>query len=261
VLSAVSLSLAVTVAQGSQPSPSALAASGTTSPTGPTGATGPADPLTATVTACHTDTSAANRYAIFAAELTSVPGTLTMSVEFTLQQHSGGRFVAVSGAPGFDVWVTSKRGVAIFNYSHEVTQLPAPGSFRVNIHARWIGRKHHVVRTAELASPICVEPLAAPDLQIGAVAHQHAAGGQLTWSVQVANAGTVAASAFQVTLAVGADALPPASVSGLAPGANVAVQFNGPACARGAQLTAVADPSGAISEPADTKRTKTLTCP
>ena len=64
-----------------------------------------------------------------------------------------------------------------------------------------------------------------------------------------------------MTLAVGATALSPASVSGLAPGASLDVQFTGPHCASGAQLTAVADPSGAITEPADARRTKTLTCP
>jgi hypothetical protein len=262
VVSAASLMLAVTAAEGSQPSPSAVAASGSTSPTGSTGATGPAQPLTASVSACHTDTSAGARYAIFAAQMTAVPGTITMSVDFQLQERAAdGHFAAVPAAPGFGVWVTSRRGVGIFNYSHEVTQLPAPGTFRVNIHARWLGRHRRVIHTGELLSPVCIEPLAAADLAIGPISHQPAGGGQVAWSVEVDNDGTIAAGAFQVTLAVGATSLSPASVSGLAPGASLDVQFTGPRCASGAQLTAVADPSGAITEPADARRTKTLTCP
>jgi CARDB len=260
-VSAASLVLAVGVAEGSQPPPSAVAASGSTSPTGSTGATGPAQPLSASLAACHTDASPGNRYATFAAQMTAVPGTVTMSVEFILEQRSGGRFAAVSGASGFGVWVTSRHGVGIFNYSHQVTELPAPGAFRVNIHARWFGRRHRIIRADEIVSPVCVQPLAAPDLEIGPITHQHAGAGQVEWSVEVDNAGTVAAGAFQVTLAVGADALSPANVSGLAPGASVDVQFSGPPCASGAQLTAVADPSGAISEPVNSRRTKTLTCP
>ena len=198
--------------------PVAVAASG---PTGATGPTSPAPLLSATVTSCHPDALQANRYAIFASQMTSVPGTRTMAVNFALQERSAAAatFATVS-APGFGAWVASEPGVGIYTYDHEVTSLPAPAAFRVLVRARWIDRHRHVIRHQQLLSPVCAQPLETPNLAIGTLSR--APGGQaatVSYSVQVLNDGTAPAGPFQVSLSVNGVALSNVSVASLAAGA------------------------------------------
>lgn len=233
---------------------------------GPTGATGPTvvQPLlTASVTACHADALAANRYATFASQLTAVPNTRTMTVEFQLQERAtkDGPFTTVSNAPGFGVWVASQPGVGIYTYSHEVTSLPAPAAFRVLVHARWLDRRHRVIHREELLSPVCMQPVETPNLAIGTLRHAPGAAARtVVYSVQVINGGPVAAGTFQVSLTVNGVALTNASLPGLAADTAQVVQFNGPPCTAGSTLTAVADPTGAVVEPANPARTKSFPC-
>ncbi len=237
----------------------APAANAAVTSTGPTGAT---ETLSATLTACHTDALPANRYAIFASQMTSVTGTVTMAVNFQLEERkaTGVAFVPVS-APGFGVWVSSAPGVGIYTYDHEVTALPAPAAFRVSVRARWFDRHHHVIRRDALVSPVCVQPLLAPDLAIGALTRSAGAqAGTMTYSVVVRNDGTAAAGPFQVSFSVAGVALPDAAVTALAAGAKQVVQFTGPRCVPGSTLTASADPAGAVVEPVDPERTKTFPC-
>ena len=235
---------------------------GTTGPTGATGPAGQQQTLTASVTACHSDSLQANRYAIFAAQLTSVADTRTMSVEFSLQERSAstGGFVNVT-APGFGVWVASQPGVGIYTYDHEVTSLPAPAAFRVLVRARWLARRRHVIRTEQLVSPVCPQPALNANLAIGTL--RRAPGAQAAtevYSVEVLNTGAAAAGAFQVTLSVGGVALADISVPGLAADSTTVVAFDGPVCAAGSTLVATAVPGGPIAEPANPARARTFPC-
>jgi hypothetical protein len=255
------LALAAVGAQGS-PAPAGAVA---TAATGPSGATGAGAPLTATLTACHDDALAANRYAVFASQMVAaaVPGTLTMAVEFNLEERSG---VAPAFSPvdatGFDTWVVSQPHVGIFAYDHEVTALPAPASFRVLVRARWIGRHRRILRQTASLTPVCMEQLLAPDLAIGRIVRTPGTTpGTAQYSVEVHNLGNADAGAFQVTLEVGATVLPASTVPSLAAGATVQATFSGPSCPSGSTLTAAADPTGQVPEPADSRRTRTLTCP
>ena len=253
------LAIVVPGALGAQTTATTGPATAAVTATSPTGAT---QTLSATLTACHNDPLPANRYAIFASQMTSVTGTITMAVNFQLEERkaTGVAFVPVS-APGFGVWVSSAPGVGIYTYDHEVTALPAPAAFRVSVRARWLDRRHHVIRREALVSPVCVQPLLTPDLAIGTLTR--AAGtqaGTLTYSVVVRNDGTAAAGPFQVSLSVAGVALPNAGVTGLAAGAKQVVQFTGPRCVAGTTLTASADPAGAVIEPANPERTKTFPC-
>lgn len=236
------------------------------SATGPTGATGPSVPptlLVASVTSCHGDPLVANRYAIFASQMTAVPATRTMAVNFELQERTAGSllFTTVS-APGFGVWVASQPGVGIYTYNHEVTSLPAPAAFRVLVRARWIDRRHRVIRHEQLVSPVCAQPLLTANLAIGTLKRSRGTqAGSAIYSVQVLNAGAAPAAAFQVSLTVNGAALPEVFVSGLAAGAGQLVQFSGPPCTPGTTLTATAVPGPSIAEPANPARSKTFPCP
>ena len=235
--------------------------------TGATGATGAttAPALAATLSACHSDAVPANRYAIFASQTVAaaVPDTLVMSVDFELQERSPGAstFVAVR-ANGFGTWVASQPRVGIFTYNHEITALPAPAAFRVLVRARWIGRHHRVLRETSAVSPVCVQPVIAPDLVVGRITRTAGtAAGTVQYTVEVHNVGVAAAGPFQVSFTVGAAALAPASIAGLAAGASAPVVFTGPACGAGTTLSASADPAGSVVEPPNPRRTRTLGCP
>lgn len=233
-----------------------------TGPTGSTGASGPPQTLTASVTACHADPLQANRYAIFASQMTAVSGTRTMAVEFALQERTSGAssFTNVN-APGFGAWVSSQPGVGIYTYDHEITSLPAPASFRVLVRARWLNRHRRVIHTEELLSPVCAQPQQTPNLAIGALRRAHTAGSATEdYNVQVVNTGALAAGAFEVGLTVNGVALAEVSVPGLASDAATVVQFTGPVCTAGSTLVAVADPGGAITEPANSARTRSFAC-
>ena len=262
-LCAVGLALAASVAQGSSPTPAVAAGA-----TGPSGATGPVvapTALTASLSSCHTDAAPSSRYAIFASQTTAaaVRGTVEMSVDFVLEERggAGGGFDVVP-APGFGTWVTSQRGIGIFTYSHEVTALPAPAAFRVLVRARWIGHGHRVLHRTEALSPVCVQPLLEPALQVTAIYRGAAQSATtVTWNVAIRNEGSAAAGQFDVALSVAGTALAPATVPGLAAGASQVVQFTGPRCTSGGSLVATADSTNAITEPADPARTRTVACP
>jgi hypothetical protein len=261
VVMIASLALIAPGAVGAKGTP--IVVGGATGPTGSTGPTGQPQTLSASVTACHADPLQANRYAIFAAQLTSVTSTRTMAVEFSLQERSAsaGGFVTVS-APGFGVWVASQPGVGIYTYNHEVTSLPAPAAFRVLVRARWLDRHRRVIRSEALLSPVCAQPELTANLAIGTLRRAHGAQAATeVYSVQVLNTGAAAAAAFQVSLTVGGVALADVSVAGLAAGTAQVVQFDGPACTAGSTLIAAAVPGAApFAEPANPARTRTFPC-
>ena len=244
-------------ALGAQGSPK----TGPTGPTGPTGAGG-APGLVATVSACHIDPAQANRYAIFESQMTAVAGTRTMAVSFVLQLHSRKAGFATVAVPGFGSWVHSQPGVGIFTYSHEVTSLPAPASFRVLVRARWFDRRHHVLRHEEIDSTACVQPLLQPNLAIGQPLEKGAGStaGTAVYSVVVRNDGTATASGFQVGLTVNGVAQPTVAVPSLAPNSTQLVQFTAPRCTAGTSLVATADTTGAVTEPANPDRSRTFAC-
>jgi len=257
--------LAATGAQGAGhgQAPGAPAAS-TSGATGATGATTTPE-LIATLSACHPDPVQSARYATFASQTVAqaVPGTIAMSVEFKLEERSAtsGIFAPVK-ATGFGTWVTSQPKVGIFSYSHEVTALPAPAAFRVLVKARWIGRHKRVLHESLAISPVCVQPALQPNIVIGRIVRAPAGvGGQFQYTVEVRNLGAAAAGPFQVSLEIGSTVLAPVTIAALAPGAAEPALFSGPACAAGTTLSATADSGHALAEPADPRRTATLTCP
>jgi len=239
-----------------------VAATSATGPSGSTGSTGSSG-LVAKLSACHTDPLTANRYAIFASQMTQVPGTRTMAVSFLLEERSAkaAAFTPVS-ATGFGGWVSSQPNVGIFTYDHEVTGLPAPAAFRVLVRARWIDRHRRVIRREMILSPVCMQPLLTPDLSIG-VPLTRAAGaspGTEIYSVVVRNDGTAAAGPFEVALNVGGVALAPVSLPSLSADSTQLVQFTGPRCAAGSSVVATADPANSLQEPANANRTRSFAC-
>jgi hypothetical protein len=222
------------------------------------------DLASATLSACVSGATAAQRSATFSAEMNAVPGTRLMSVSFDLYERTSatGPYNAVP-APGFGVWQSSNRGIASFTANENVVDLPAPGAFRAVVHFRWIGRRQRVIRRGERLTPACLITAAQPDLFITKITHAPGTPARSTelFNVTVRNSGTAAAGPFAVALDDGGTALAAQTVASLAPASATTVQFSGPRCTPGATITAQVDPSGAITEPANPARTVTLTCP
>ncbi len=117
--------------------------------------------VSATLEICHQASDLAGRFATFAAQMTAVPGTTTMSIRFDLDERTppDPGFHPVTGVPGFGVWTSSAPGVGIFGYTQEVSSLTAPGAFRVEVSFRWLGPRRRVLRRAHKVTPACVVEL------------------------------------------------------------------------------------------------------
>jgi hypothetical protein len=218
----------------------------------------------ATVTACVTGATQADRSATFSAGMDAVPRTSTMSINFDLYEQTSptSGYVAVN-APGFGVWQTSTRRIASFTANDNVVDLPAPAAFRALVHYRWLNRRGRVIRRDARVTSACIETSPQPDLFI--VRLDHAAGSPPKtteiYGVVVRNGGPGDAGAFEVALNVNGTQLADQQVTALAAQTATTVQFTGPRCTAGSTITAQVDPAGAITEPANTSRTMTLACP
>ena len=127
----------------------------------PTGAEASVHPATSAVLEeCVTAGSAAERSATFAGEMASLAGAARMQIRIDVLERLPGetRFHSVTG-PGVGVWLGSSPGVKAYRYLRQVTNLSAPASYRGGVHFRWLNAKGRVLRSEELLTPACQQPL------------------------------------------------------------------------------------------------------
>ena len=119
--------------------------------------------VSATLEQCLTSTEQAERSATFAGEMTSIPGSSKMEMRIDVLERTPREtaFHMVS-APGLGVWRTAAPGVKSYRYLKEVTNLAAPAFYRAWVHFRWFNAKGRLIRTAELRTPRCQQPLVPP---------------------------------------------------------------------------------------------------
>jgi hypothetical protein len=220
----------------------------------------------ATLAACTTGAGSTDRSAHFTASMQALPRTRSMAISFDLYERTPGGAFAPVAAPGFGVWQSSNPGITSFTANEDVLDLPAPAMFRAVVHYRWLNRRRVLIRIDRRVTPACVEtavPTPQPDLFIVDITHSPGSPPATTedYTVHVRNSGAGAAGSFSVSMSVGGTTLPEQTVSGLASATVTTVQFTGPRCTAGATLTATVDPAGAITEPADTRRTISIQCP
>jgi hypothetical protein len=216
----------------------------------------------ATLTACTSGATAAERTASFSATMQALPGTSTMSVDFELYERTATSPYASVSAPGFGVWQDSNRGIASFTANENVVDLPAPAAFRAVVHYRWLSRHGRVIRRDEHVTPVCMITAPQPNLAIARITHAPGTPPKTTeiYDVVVRNDGAGAVGSFAVAFSVGEAALPDQIVTSLAPASTTTVQFTGPRCTVGTTITAVVDPTDAITEPANPSRTVSIIC-
>jgi hypothetical protein len=218
---------------------------------------------TVTLDRCHAAPLQADRYATFSAQMAANTRTRQMWVRFTLLERlAPGVALRPAQAPGLGVWQKSQPGVALFRYSQEVANLPAPGGFRASVSFRWYDAHHHLIRRARALSPLCELPDERPHLAVGAITSTPGAQPQTTaYAVSVSNEGLGPASNVGVLLSIDGATQPQQTISQLAPGSQQTVTFSGPRCNAPGSLTVTLDPSGSIDQTTRADDVKTVACP
>ena len=218
-------------------------------------------PTKASLESCHTGAAALDRFAVFSAQMGSLPQSERMQVRFDLLQRLTGKAYHRLQAPGLGAWRSSIAGVDIFRYRKQVANLPAPGSYRALVRFRWLDANGKVIAGATRRTRTCKQPDLRPDLSVGTVTAQPAADGRARYTVLVRNEGRTASSVFSVGFAVGDQTQPTQAVQSLVPGEGRVLTFAAPRCSRSAPVRVTVDPDLAVDEADETNNTRTVVCP
>jgi hypothetical protein len=119
----------------------------------------PQPTVAATLAECVVPAVQGERSATFAAEMTTLPGSVRMQMRIEVQERAAGEalFHTIS-APGLSAWRTSEATVHIYKYLRQVTNLAAPAVYRAVVHFRWLDARGAVIRRAERLTPRCAQP-------------------------------------------------------------------------------------------------------
>ena len=129
-------------------------------PPAPAAATASNRLTSATVEQCQTATAESERSATLGGEMATVPGAARMQMRIDLMERIPGepRFHPVAG-PGIGTWLSSSTNVKTYRYLRQVTGLSAPAFYRGDVRFRWLNSRGHVMRSGELLTPVCEQPL------------------------------------------------------------------------------------------------------
>jgi hypothetical protein len=137
--------------------PSALSAPTATPATSPPPVRSAA---TATLAQCVTSSEQTERSATFMGEMTAVPGAAKMEMRIDVLERMPKELVFhIVNAPGLGVWRAAAAGVKSYKYLKEITNLAAPASYRAVVRFRWLSSRGRLVRSMELRTPRCQQPL------------------------------------------------------------------------------------------------------
>lgn len=115
----------------------------------------------ATLEQCVTAAAEAERSATFTGEMAAIPGSTKMQMRIDVLERMPGELVfRTVTAPGLGVWRSSAPGVKVYKFLKQVTNLSAPASYRAAVHFRWLSAKGRLLKSAELRTPRCDQPLA-----------------------------------------------------------------------------------------------------
>ena len=213
---------------------------------------------------CHVAVDQSARYATFAGQMSTVPGAARLAMRVDLQERdpgSGAGFHNVS-APNLGIWRRSTAGVALLRYVKQVTNLPAPASFRVVIAFHWLDASGHVIERAVRRSPTCQQPDERARVTVDSVdAQADPQSSAARYRVLLRNTGRGPASAFGVVLTVNGQAQPQLTVAGLDPAAHTTLEQVAPRCTPGSTITVTPDPQGQVPEAPGGGQPLSVPCP
>jgi hypothetical protein len=131
--------------------------------TGASGGGGQAPSASATVEQCVAGAAQSERSAMFAGEMTAMPGSVRMAIRIEIQEQiSGEALFHTVTASGLGAWRVSDPGVKAYKYNKQVTNLFAPASYRATVHFRWLNAKGRLMRSNVRHTPRCRQPASTP---------------------------------------------------------------------------------------------------
>jgi len=125
--------------------------------------TAPEPSASATVEQCVVGAAQSERSAMFAAEMSAMPGSVRMAIRIEIQEQMAGeaQFHTVT-ASGLGAWRVSDPGVKAYRYNKQVTNLFAPASYRATVRYRWLNAKGHLIKSSVRHTPDCRQPASTP---------------------------------------------------------------------------------------------------
>jgi hypothetical protein len=208
---------------------------------------------------CHTGAGPLDRYAIFVAQMGTIPGATKLQLRFDLfQRLPGAKVFSATAGPGLGVWTSSTKDV--YKYRKQVAGLQAPAAYRAVVRFRWLGPKGPL-KTTRRTTGVCSQPDPGADLAVGEITAAKAGSGRVQYLVSVRNEGRADAGSFDVALTIGSAPQLVETVEGLGAGAQTVVSFVGPRCARGDQITVQLDPDARVPQSDRTDDQKVVECP
>ena len=203
------------------------------------------------------------RAATFSGQMVAIAGTTRMMMRIDVQERVPGELsFHTLNAPGLGVWRHSASGVKIYKYLKQVTNLPAPATFRALIRFRWLNEKGRVIRRAERRTPTCEQIDPRAKLVVGAIRAIPLRGSSLVdYQVVVRNEGHATASAFGVALTINGIAQPLLNVASVPGGSRMVLESQGPRCAVGSNIEVQLDPKHQIEEAVGGGLAGSVSCP
>jgi hypothetical protein len=202
-------------------------------------------PASAILVACERGDAPAG---VFEGEMSAVPGAERMQMRFKLQRRTARRWRTVS-APGFGEWLTSDPGTSRYVYTKRVENMVGPGYYRVQIRFRWLDEAGEPVLSSRASSRRCKQPDPRANLAVRDIGVERGMrADRRSYVVLVRNSGRSEAEPSSLALTVAGESLPAAPVPALAPGEYTLVTIDGPACAEGEPLLALADAAEVVDE-------------
>ncbi len=123
----------------------------------------PEPSTSATVEQCVTGAAQSERSAMFAAEMTAMPGSVRMAIRIEIQEQIFGeaQFHTIT-APALGAWRVSDPGVRAYRYNKQVTNLFAPASYRATVRFRWLNAKGRLMKSSVRHTPGCRQTASTP---------------------------------------------------------------------------------------------------
>lgn len=218
--------------------------------------------VSAKLVTCHNSSTQAERYADFSARIkrTGVSVPVSTAIRFELLSRTTGGFSSVE-ASGLGQW-ESVSSSTVYKVKKRVTNLDEPAQYRAKVSFRWTDEAGESKIVTKLTK-ICKLRDTSPDLVAPSdfeIKRLGATGSELPYLFTVRNAGTSAASNFDVILTVDGIAQPAVTVERVAAKGKRKVRVSAPICTAGSSVQIEVDPDGRISESDETNNTAALDC-
>ena len=225
--------------------------------------------LAATLAACESGPSAAQRFAVFTGSMPARRGTHRMSMRFDLEEIEPPQPSAGSGsqpaaampervaAPKLSQWNRSKRGVAGFVYTKRVAKLVQGHWYRAVVRFRWHDRAGTVQRAARRVTPWCRQPDQRPNLVLESLSRPRPG----AYLVTIVNTGMTAAPESTVSVEPRPETDFQRPVPALAPGERTSVVVEAEPCAPSSVVVVQLDRHSVADESREADNRVELACP